>query len=48
MIVCGEQPTPVTFCFTVNWSAPDSEGLEVAAEFLAAIRGILGASYVVQ
>ena len=48
MIVCGQQPTPVTFCFTVNWSAPDSGVPEVAAEFLAAISGILGAINAVQ
>jgi beta-lactamase class A len=48
MIVCGEQPMPVTFCFTVNWNAPDSEAPEVAAEFVAAISGILGVINAVQ
>jgi len=48
MLVCGERPTSVTFCFTVNWNAPDSEAPAVAAEFLAAISGILGVINAVQ
>jgi beta-lactamase class A len=41
MVVGGETPTPVTFCFIVNWHGPLEEFPEVEAEFFAAIQGIL-------
>lgn len=44
MIVGGEQRTPVTFCFTVNWNenGPGTDFATVKAAFLAALKGILG------
>ena len=41
MVVGGDNPTPVTFCFIVNWHGPLEEFPEVEAEFFAAIQGIL-------
>jgi beta-lactamase class A len=37
----GEQQTPVTFCFIVNWDGPFNDFTAVEAEFFAAIQGIL-------
>ena len=41
MVVGGDKPTPVTFCFIVNWDGPASEFPAIEAEFFAAIKGIL-------
>jgi beta-lactamase class A len=41
MVVGGDTPTPVTFCFVVNWDGPGSEFPAIEAEFFAAIKGIL-------
>jgi beta-lactamase class A len=38
----GQEGTPVTFCFVVNWDGPASDFPGVEAEFFAAIKGILG------
>lgn len=38
MIVCE---TPVTFCFTLNWTSPQSAAPKVYARFAAAVAGIL-------
>jgi beta-lactamase class A len=45
MVAGGDAPTPVTFCFIVNWGGDISveEFDEVEAEFFAAIEGVLGA-----
>jgi beta-lactamase class A len=45
MVAGGDAPTPVTFCFIVNWGGEISaaEFDEVQAEFFAAIEGVLGA-----
>ncbi len=40
-MIVGEQ-IPVTFCFLVNWTGPESEFETVQAEYFAAIQGILG------
>ncbi len=37
----GQEQTPVTFCFIVNWNGPLSEFDAVQAAFFAAIKGIL-------
>ncbi len=39
MVVNG---TPVTFCFTVNWTGPDSSVPEVLSEFAASVAEMLG------
>ena len=38
----GQERTPMTFCFVVNWDGPASDFPAVEAEFFAAIKGILG------
>jgi beta-lactamase class A len=45
MVTGGDKPTPVTFCFIVNWGGHISfeEFDEVQAEFFAAIEGVLEA-----
>jgi beta-lactamase class A len=43
MVAGSEAPTPVTFCFIVNWNGPVSDFFAVEAEFFAAIKGVLGA-----
>jgi beta-lactamase class A len=35
--------TPVTFCFTINWTGPDSSVPQISGEFLAAAAGMLAA-----
>ena len=42
IVVGGQERTPVTFCFVVNWEGPASDFPAVEAEFFAAIQGILG------
>ncbi len=37
----GQEQTPVTFCFIVNWDGPTSEFPAVEAAFFAAIKGVL-------
>jgi beta-lactamase class A len=41
MVVGGDKPMPVTFCFIVNWDGPVEDFPAVEAEFFAAIKGIL-------
>ena len=41
-IVAGDKPTPVTFCFLVNWDGPAEDFPATEAAFFAAIRGVLG------
>jgi hypothetical protein len=41
MVAGGDAPTPVTFCFIVNWNGLASDFPAVEAEFFAAIKGIL-------
>jgi hypothetical protein len=41
MVVGGDRPTPVTFCFLVNWDGPADEFPAVEAAFFAAIKGVL-------
>jgi beta-lactamase class A len=42
-IVVGNRPTPVTFCFLVNWDGPAEEFPAVEAAFFGAIKGALAA-----
>jgi beta-lactamase class A len=42
IVVGGAKPTPVTFCFIVNWDGPGEEFAGIEAEFFNAIKGILG------
>ena len=39
----SDRPTPVTFCFLVNWDGPAEEFAGIQAAFFAAIKGVLAA-----
>jgi beta-lactamase class A len=43
MVAGGDRPTPVTFCFVVNWDGPAEAFAGVEAAFFAAIKNVLGA-----
>jgi beta-lactamase class A len=41
IVVGGDKPMPVTFCFIVNWDGPVEDFPAIEVEFFAAIKGVL-------